>query len=110
MNECLKSLVDAGFDAEASVKDVIAKNYPALVGDVVKDATDVGSVESHLATLKTEAQQLVTNPSADADLLAYVTQKCAGDASKAAKIIPVAAKLALDVVGDAEALIKAIKE
>ena len=109
MNECIKAIVDEAFDVEASVKDLLAKNYAGLVADVVKDAEDGSAIASKLSDLKAEAQSLVSDPAADADLLAYVSAKVAGDSSKAAKIIPAAAKLALDVVADAEALIAAVK-
>lgn len=109
MNECIKSIVDEAFDVKATVQSVLAKDYVSLLPELVKDAEDGSAVASNISDLKAEAQALVSNPAADADLLAYVTAKCAGDSSKAAKVIPAAAKLAIDMVTDAEAVIAAVK-
>lgn len=109
MNECIKAIVDEAVDVEATVVSVMKKDFISLLPEVVKDATDGAAIASHLSTLKAEASALISDPAADADLLAYVSAKFAGDSSKAAKIIPAAAKLALDVVADAEALIAAVK-
>lgn len=109
MNECIKAIIDEAADVEATVVSVMKKDYTALIPELVKDAMDGKSVVDHLSSLKAEAQALVSDPAADADLLAYVAAKFAGDSSKAAKVIPAAADFMIAMVSKGEALLVAIK-
>lgn len=109
MNTFLKAVIKEAFDAEAIVADVVAKAWSKLVGDAIAAGTDASAIVASIGSAKTELEALLTNPAADADLLAYVTTLAGGVNEKAQKIIAAASKLTLDNITGIEALVAAIK-
>jgi DNA uptake protein ComE-like DNA-binding protein len=111
MNQFLKAVIKEAFDAEALVVDVVAKAWTKLLQDAVTSGMDAVSLAGTVSSAKAELEALLADPSADADLLAYVVGLSAGlGDAKAQAIVAASAKLALDVVVDCEALVAAVKQ
>ncbi len=110
MNSFLKAVIKEAFDAEALVADVVAKAWSKIVSDAISAGSDAAAIAANLSSAKSDLQALISNPAADADLVAYVVSLSAGIGSaKAQAVIAASAKLVLDVIVDGEALVVAIK-
>jgi hypothetical protein len=110
MNQFLKAVIKEAFDAETLVVDVVQKAWAKLLGDAVTAGTDAIALAGTVSTAQAELQALISNPAADADLLAYVASLGAGlSDQKAQAIISSLATLVLHVVTDSAAFVAAIK-
>lgn len=110
MNALLKALLKEAADLFVLGEEVLQKKsifeiFPSLV----KAGTDAALIPALLPDLQNELNALLTNPAADADLLAYANSLVTGDA-KAHAIISASAKLVLDLVTDVGGLLAAFKK
>lgn len=109
MNSLLKAFLKEVFDLVAVGKDIVGKQYTSLFGALVQAGEDVPAIVANYADLKPELQALLANPSADADLLAYVAGLVAGDSAKAQAIISASCSLILNAAESGYALFEALK-
>lgn len=110
MNALLKAVLKEAADLFALGEDVIQKKSMALIlPSLIQAGTDAAAISGNMSDLQVELNALITNPAADADLLAYATTLVSGESAKAQALVTAAAKLALDVTQDVTALIAAFK-
>lgn len=110
MNALLKAILKEAADLYSLGEAVLQKKGLAIIlPALIQAGTDASGIASNASDLSAELNALLTNPAADADLLAYATGLVGGDNAKAQKIIAASAKLALDVAVDVNGLIQALK-
>ncbi len=110
MNVLLKAILKELSDLSALGVDIAGKQAAAVILSALLEAgKDVPGIVSNVGDFKVELDALLSNPAADADLLAYATSVVAGDSVKAMAIVSASAKLALDMASDISALVAAFK-
>lgn len=111
MNSFLKALVQELYDVVQAGGDLVSKQYSALVSAGVKCGMDLPALVSSVGSAQGDLQALLSNPAADADLLAFVVG-LVGNASQAAAVVSASADLALSALSlepKVVALVNAIK-
>lgn len=111
MNQFLKALIQELYDLEQAGELAAAKSWAALVNAGIKAGMDLPALVNSVGQAQSDLQQLVTNPAADQDLLAF-TLALVGNQGKAANIVAKSADLALSALQlepKVEALVAAIK-
>lgn len=109
MNPFLKAAIDEACDIEAAGEAAVAKRWTGLFSDLLKAGEDAPALIANLSDAKAELQAVLTNPSSDADLLAYVASKTSSANPAAAAVIYASADLLLTTGLKTYALILAIK-
>lgn len=110
MNTLLKAVMKEIADLVKVGKDVAAKcGLTVIMGDLFTAGTDVPSIIANIEDFKPELEALISNPSADADLLAYASGLVGGETAKAQAVVGASAKLLLNLGLDIKALVDAIE-
>lgn len=109
MNPLLKAFLKEAADIVAAGRAAIGSDWSKLFGALVQAGEDVPAIISNWADLKPELEALMSNPAADADLLAYATALVTGEGAKAEALIVASADLILTGAQKVEALLKAIQ-
>lgn len=95
MNVELKAMLKAVMDVVATGKAIAGKHWDQLFACLVADGSDVPSIVANWADLKAEAQKLLSDPTADADLLAYAASLVGGESPAVAGVVVASADLFL---------------
>lgn len=100
MNAFLKACLDEAFDLVNVAQELIEKQWSTAISNVIKGVSDAGPIAANVGDAKPELQALLTDPAADADVLAYVATKAAAsvESPQVAAIVKTAADLALNGV------------
>lgn len=109
MNDLLKAFLKEAADIAVVGKAAAGKQWAGLFSAVVQAGEDVPAIVNNWADLKPELEALMSNPAADADLLAYAMGLVGGESAKAQAVISASADLLLSSVVKVNALIKAIE-
>lgn len=107
MNQLLKAFLKEAADLVQVGKAATSKQYSLLFSALFQAGEDIPAIVSGFADLKPEIEKLLSDPAADADLLAYAAGLL-GDDAKGKAIIMASADLILTSALKVEALLKAI--
>lgn len=95
MNQLLKAVLKEAMDLVALGKAAVAHNWSGVFTAAIGAGTDVPPIVSAWPDLKPELQALLTNPAADADLLAYAATLVGGESPETAAVVAAAADFLL---------------
>lgn len=94
MNSFLKALIQEIYDLEQGVEAAVGKQWALVVQAAIKCGMDLPALIQNVSSAKPDLEALMSNPVADADLLAFAGGLLK-DQTKAEKAIVLAADLAL---------------
>jgi hypothetical protein len=109
MNSLFKALLKEISDCVKTGEDLFAKNWSAVIADIVIAGEDVPAIINNWSDIENEAKMLIDNPAADADLVAYAVGLCAGMQPAALNLIQTGAQVILVNVQTLPPFIRAIE-
>lgn len=109
MNVLLKSMLETALDVVDLGKAVADKKWTKLFSILIDAGEGLPTIVKNWSDLKPELDKLLSDPSADADLLSYAVGLVGGENEKAKAIIAASADLVLTGSVKVAALVKAIQ-